>query len=156
MDDDGDVGVVDVDLLVGEGLAEGRPHETVHVERVQLVGGRGAAGVDLEGLELPRLAEGRDGRGHVLALVEPALVRERDARHAGHAPDQGGKLLARATVLGLHDDVAGDPADVGDAPVAQGAMQVGDELVLERGAVLALETDLVVVDETEPLSHGAA
>ena len=33
-------------------------------------------------------------------------------------------------------------------------MQVRDELVLEGRAVLALETDLVVVDQTESVCHG--
>ena len=88
--DDGDVRVVDVDLLVGERLAQGRAHELVHLEGVQRVRGRGAAGMDLEGRELPRLPKGAQGGRDVLALVEAAAVRERDARDAGDLADGGG------------------------------------------------------------------
>ena len=154
MNDDGDVGVVDVDLLLGESLAERGADELVHLERVALVGRRAAARVDLEAVEVPGLSHRPDGGRRELVLIEAALVRKRDARHAGHAPDGRRHGLGGLAVGGLDDDVTGNALDVPHVEVLEGPVQVRDQLVLERRAVLPLESDLVVVDEAESLGHG--
>mgnify|MGYP000252483156 CR=1 FL=1 len=54
----------------------------------------------------------------------------------------------------FHDDVAGDAADVGHVERLERTVKVGHELVLKGRTVLALEADLVVVDQAKSLGHG--
>ena len=154
MDDHGDVRVTHLDELVGEGLAERRAHDVVHVDAMHRICGRATTRVHLEGGEVPSLAQRTNGGGVVLALVEPALVGERDAGDARNLSDGMGHLRRGHAVLGLDHDVAGDALDVRDGERLQCAVQVSHELVLEGRAVLALEANLVVVDQAESLGHG--
>ena len=131
MDHDGDVGVVDVDLLFRERFAESRADELVHLEGMALIGGGAPASVHLEAPEVAGLPHRSDGGGDELPLVKAAFVRKRDAGHAGHAPDGCRHGLRGLTVLGLDDHVTRDTLDVAHLEVAQGPMEIGHELVLE-------------------------
>ena len=108
----------------------------------------GPAPVDLEGLERLTCLEALDSGLVILFGLALAPVGNRHARNAGHARDELGNVSRDILVLEVDAYVAGKTLHVGGTNL-EGSLEVGNELSLERRAVLALQANLVIVDEAD-------
>ena len=145
---DRDVGLMHLHLLVREGVAQHGTNLTVEVNAVDGIIRVGPAPVDLEGLERLTCLETLDSGLVVLFGLALAPVGNRHARNAGHARDELGNVSRDVLVLEVDAHVAGKTLHMGGTAL-EGSLEVGNELSLERRAVLALQANLVIVDEAD-------
>ena len=145
---DRDVGLMHLHLLVREGVAQHSTNLTVEVNAVDGIIRVGPAPVDLEGLERLTCLEALDSGLVVLFGLALAPVGNRHARNAGHARDELGNVSRDVLVLEVDAHVAGKTLNVGGTAL-EGSLEVGNELSLERRAVLALQANLVIMDEAD-------
>ena len=95
-----------------------------------------------------------DGRGVVLLGVTGAAPRDGHASDTRYGGDHAGDILGNATVFEAHANVPRKALDMSRTPL-KGTLEVGDELALKDRTVLTLETNLVIMNEADAISHGA-
>ena len=149
-----DIGLVHLNAEIREGFAQGGSNLAVEVDAVDGVIRVGATTVNLERLAALAGAKALDGRGVVLLRVAGTAPRDgnaSDTRHGGH---HAGDVLGHATVFEAHANVPREALDMSRTPL-EGTLEVGDELALKDRTVLTLETNLVIMNEADAISHGA-
>lgn len=94
-----------------------------------------------------------DGRGVVLLGVTGAAPRDGYASDTRYGGDHAGDILGHATVFEAHANVPRETLDMSRTPL-EGTLEIGDKLTLKDRTVLTLETNLVIMNEADAISHG--
>lgn len=87
------IGVVHLNLFIGEGLAQHLAHLTIDVNRGELIIGIGALGVHLKRIEGTKLAQRLHGGGTVLLRVAIGVIRQRHTSNAGNGANDTRRLI---------------------------------------------------------------
>jgi hypothetical protein len=149
-----DIRLVHLNAEVRKGLAQGGSNLAVEVNAVDGVIGVGATTVNLERLAALAGTKALDSRGVVLLGVTGTTPRDGYASDARNGGDHAGDILGHTTVFEAHANVPRKALDMSRTPL-EGTLEVGDELALKDRTVLTLETNLVIMNEADAISHGA-
>ena len=87
------IGVVHLNLFIGEGLTQHLAHLTIDVNRGELIVGIGALGMHLKRIEGTKLAQRLDGGGTVLLRVAIGVIRQRHASNAGNGANDTRRIV---------------------------------------------------------------
>ena len=146
------IGVVHLNLFIGEGLAQNLAHLTIDINRGELIVGIGALGMHLKRIEGAKLAQRLDGGGAVLLRVAVGVVRQGHTGNAGDGADDTRRLVGLMLVKG-HEDITGNSRHGVHGKGGQSRLNVIHEDMLKMCAVLALQSNLVIVDQADASCH---
>ena len=139
------IGVVHLNLFIGEGLTQYLAHLTIDIDRGELIVSIGALGVHLKRIEGTKLAQRLHGGGAVLLRVAVGVIRQRHTGNAGNGANDTRRLVGLMFVKG-HEDITGNSRHGIHGKGGQGRLDVIHEDMLKMCAVLALQPNLVIVD----------
>ena len=146
------IGVVHLNLFIGEGLTQHLAHLTIDVNRGELIVGIGALGVHLKRIEGTKLAQRLHGGGAVLLRVAVGVIRQRHTGNAGNGANDTRRLVGLMLVKG-HEDITGNSRHGIHGKGGQGRLDVIHEDMLKMCAVLTLQSNLVIVDQADASRH---
>ena len=146
------VGVVHLDLFIGKRLTQHLANLTVDIDGGKLVVGVGALGMHLKRIEGTELAQRLDGGGAVLLRVAVSVVRQGHTGNAGDSANDTRRLVGLMLVKG-HEDITGNSRHGIHGKGGQGRLDVIHEDMLKMCAVLALQSNLVIVDQADASCH---
>ena len=146
------VGVVHLDLFIGKRLAQHLAHLTVDIDGGKLIVGVGALGMHLKRIEGTKLAQRLDGGCAILLRVAVGVVRQGHTGNAGDGANDTRRLVGPMLVKG-HEDITGNSRHGIHGKGGQGRLDVIHEDMLKMCAVLALQSNLVIVDQADASCH---
>ena len=138
-------------------LAQRSADDAVHIHGTDFEVGVVATSLHLEAGEIIDVGHGRQRCLLHLRQIALALVTGGYAGNTGHLADEVG-----ATFLGLpisalaqkHAKAAGDAMNSHHIEIEEQRLKVFEQAHLERGAVVALQPDFVIVDQANALEFG--
>ena len=146
------VGVVHLDLFIGKRLAQHLAYLPIDINRGELIVGVRALGVNLKRLEGTKLAQRLHGGGAVLLRVAVRVICQGHAGNAGDGANNARRLVGLMLVKG-HEDITGNSRHGIHGKGGQGRLDVIHEDMLKMCAVLALQSNLVIVDQADAGCH---
>ena len=146
------IGVVHLDLFIGKRLAQHLAHLTIDIDRGELVVGVGALGMHLKRIEGTKLAQRLDGGGAVLLRVAVGVICQGHTGNAGNGTNDTRRIVGLMLVKG-HEDITGNSRHGIHGKGGQSRLDVIHEDMLKMCAVLALQSNLVIVDQADASCH---
>ena len=146
------IGVVHLNLFIGKCLAQHLANLSIDINRGELVVGVRALGMHLKRIEGAKLAQRLDGGGAVLLRVAVRVVRQGHTGNARHGADNARRIVGLMLVKG-HEDITGNSRHGIHGKGGQGRLDVIHEDMLKMCAVLALQSNLVIVDQADAGCH---
>ena len=146
------VGIVHLDLFIGERLAQHLANLSIDINRGEFVIGVGALGVYLKRVEGAKLTQRLYSRRAVLLRVAIGVIGQGDTGNAGDGADDTRRLVGLMLVKG-HEDITGNSRHGIHGKGGQSRLNVIHEDMLKMCAVLALQSNLVIVDQADASCH---
>ena len=135
-------------------LAQRRADDAVHVHGTDFEIRMVAARLHLEAGEVVHVGHGGQRRFFHLLQIALALIARRDARHARNLADELGAALFRfpiGTFAQEHAKATRDTVDGDDVEIGEQRLKVFQQAHLKRRAVVALQSDLVIMYQADTL-----
>lgn len=117
------VGIVHLNLFIGERLAQHLANLSIDINRGEPVVGIGALGVHLKRIEGAKLTQRLHGGGTVLLRVAIGVIRQRHASNAGNGANDTSRLVGLMLVKG-HEDITGNSRHGIHGKGGQGALML--------------------------------
>ena len=146
------IGVVHLDLFIGKRLAQHLAHLTIDINGGELIVGVRALGMHLKRLEGTKFAQRLHGGGAVFLRVAVRVICQGYAGNAGDGANDARRLVGLMLVKS-HEDITGNSRHGIHGKGGQGRLDVIHEDMLKMCAVLALQSNLVIVDQADASCH---
>ena len=151
------IGILHLNLFFGMHLAQRGADDAVHIHGTDLEIGMVATSLHLEAGEVVDIGHGRQRSLLHLRQIAFALVAGGYAGNAGHLADEVSAVLLGLPIGALaqkHAQATGDSMDGDHVEIGKQRLKVFEQAHLERGAIVPLQPDFVVMDQANALEFG--